>query len=166
MARFYALDPEVPGGMGVRTVITNRAELGAGASGIPQVAVLELVLDGWMGDDLLQTYPCYVVTAQLAAAIGAAGLSGAVFEEVLVSASEQYTMVQAAGRLPTEMPLLGRLVPTGEAVSDGQAVKAWSGDDFCFCAATRTLIVSDRAFALLSRHQIRHCDATELADRT
>lgn len=56
MPRLYKLEPEVAGGWGPSTVVTNRPDLASGTARVPEVACLEYVFDGWMGDDLLAQF--------------------------------------------------------------------------------------------------------------
>lgn len=53
--KFYILDPEVAGGLGTQTEIDSSVHP-------PLVKRLHYELDAWMGDDLVQTFPCYLVT--------------------------------------------------------------------------------------------------------
>src|SRR6476660_8794270 len=63
------LAPEVAGGWGERTVADTSTHP-------PRVTALHYQFDGWLGDELLESFPCYIVTRRLAHALTAAGLSG------------------------------------------------------------------------------------------
>lgn len=55
MAKYYVVEPEVAGGFGINTVFTR-------TEGKPMVVhKLHYEFDGWLGDSLLETTPCYIV---------------------------------------------------------------------------------------------------------
>ena len=55
---FHTLEPEVAGGFGEQTILDNSTHP-------PDVKWLHYVLDGWLGDDILESFPCYIVTERL-----------------------------------------------------------------------------------------------------
>ena len=59
----YILEPEVAGGWGEGTIANTSPHP-------PVVETLEYMFDGWGGDDLLATFPCFIVSEALATAIG------------------------------------------------------------------------------------------------
>jgi len=59
---FYYVEPETAGGLGDGTVMDT-------AVTPPYVSVLEYEFSGWMGDELLESFPCFVVTLNLARAL-------------------------------------------------------------------------------------------------
>lgn len=83
MAKFYAIEPEVAGGLGSGTV-SNRA------NGHLVISRLHYELDGWLGDHLLETTPCFIATKELADRLAEAGLSGFATDRVDVTTSEQF----------------------------------------------------------------------------
>lgn len=184
MTTLYMLQPEVDGGWGDKTVVTNFPEVRSGQAMMHEVAFLEYRFDDWLGDDLLATGPCYIVTDRLARALRAAGLTGARFDVVEVSTSGQWEdwedhRQQRPERLRT-LPPFERLIPTGEARyrMDGTGV-SWSGDDFCLgvCEdwspppsveqtlswrSPYDLVVSGRCLELLRQFQLKHCRIEEV----
>ncbi|MFC7344517.1 hypothetical protein [Saccharopolyspora griseoalba] len=65
---FYWLQPDVPGFLGDRTVLDTTVRP-------PRVqGVLHFQIDNWFGDDLITSYPCYLVTTTMAAALERSGL--------------------------------------------------------------------------------------------
>ncbi|WP_231570837.1 hypothetical protein [Vibrio jasicida] len=58
----YLIEPEVPGGFGKNT-------LGRFDVHPPIVEKLHLEFDGWQGDDLLEAFPCFLVSEHLATAL-------------------------------------------------------------------------------------------------
>lgn len=65
----YALDPEVAGELGENTVLDP-------SSHPPVVSKLEYEIAGWLGDDLITSFPVYLVSPGLLRAIEEAHLSG------------------------------------------------------------------------------------------
>jgi hypothetical protein len=56
--KFFKLEPEVAGGLGQRTVMDTTVHP-------PLVSVLEYEFDGWLGDDLLESFPCFIISERL-----------------------------------------------------------------------------------------------------
>ena len=79
----YELRPEVPCHAGPGTVRDVTAIP-------PRFSNVSLEFDGWLGDDLIETFPLYAVTDRLRAALEEAGVSGMSFERVPATKSEQY----------------------------------------------------------------------------
>ena len=57
--RYFILEPEIAGGWGERTV----ADTGIFP---PTVTALHYRFDGWRGDELLESFPCFIVTDRFA----------------------------------------------------------------------------------------------------
>lgn len=65
----YYIDPEIAGGFGAGTVMD--------ASRHPPIVInLEYQLDGWLGDEVLELFPCFVLTEAVAMEISKLSLSG------------------------------------------------------------------------------------------
>lgn len=141
MIRYYELEPEVAGGWGAGTVV-DRVQ-GKGTF----VRKLHYVFDGWLGDQLLESSACYIVTESLAKKIEDAGLTGAHFEDVEVSKSDQFQELYP-GR---ELPRFVWLKPVG----------LQEYDDFV-PSRTQKLLVSERALELLVRVGISHAASVAL----
>ncbi len=158
MVELFKLEPEVAGGWGPDTVVTNRSALESGAARIPEVAYLEYVFDGWMGDDLLETHPCFIATDRLAEAVRRANLSGVEFVPVKVSVSELFR--DAHPNL--DLPPFHRLLPQGTVhINERDEVLSWSGHDVCVTDSGR-LVVTERCMELLRQFNIDHCDVQGL----
>jgi hypothetical protein len=134
MTKFYVLEPEVSGGWGEHTV--SAREPGQH----PRVHRLHYKFDGWLGDELLETTPCYIVTERLADDIRRAGLTGAAFDEVEVSTSEQFEDLHPDRKLPAFVWLKVNGAP--------------AADDFGV-TPDLMLVVSERALKLL-RNAVSH----------
>lgn len=134
MKSYYVIEPEVAGGFGENTEIDR-------SSGRMEVKKLHYKFDGWLGDQLLESTPCYIVSEQLAIEIDREKLSGAEFDEVEVTVSDQF-----ADMYPNrEIPKFVWLKVTG---TPGE-------DDFGIASGLR-LTVSERALNLLKQIGISH----------
>jgi hypothetical protein len=73
--RYFTVEPDVAAGWGEHTVFTR-------APGKRTVVhKLHYQFDGWLGDELLETSPCFIVSERIARKIELAQLRGARFEE-------------------------------------------------------------------------------------
>lgn len=91
---FYYVEPEVAGGWGPNTVTDTH-------DGDPAVVTrLHYVFDGWLGDELLESAPCFIATETLARALTEARLTGFQLGEVEVSRSDQFIELYGDKDLP------------------------------------------------------------------
>jgi hypothetical protein len=104
------------------------------------------VFDGWLGDSLVESFPCYVVTEALADRL-AATFSGFALDDVETSASEQFRELHPRGVLPK----FRWLRVTGIA----------GVDDFGM-ASDHRLVVSQRALDLVRASGAAHLDVVEM----
>ena len=125
--KYYVIEPEVAGGFGERTVIDRTA-------GKMVVQKLHYKFDGWQGDELLESAPCYIVTERLASEIERAQFTGVRFEGVEVSTSDQFTELYPNRRLPKFLWL---------------KVEGKPGHDDFGVAPGLQLVVSERAVELV-----------------
>ena len=133
---FYSLQPEVAGGWGEHTEADTTVHP-------PVVRRLHYVFDGWLGDDLLETFPCYIITRRLAARLRKSGLSGFEFRPVAVSRSETFRELNPGRSLPA----FEWLYVAGRA----------GVEDFDISRGS-LLIVSQAALGLLGRFALHHCN--------
>jgi hypothetical protein len=137
--KFWSLEPEVAGELGRGSVLDASIHP-------PQVSRLEYRFTGWLGDELLETFPCFVVTQRLGAALVSKHLSGFCLDAVDVVASEVFKEMHPDRNLPD----LRWLKVTGQAGRDDFGLS----DD-------HSLVVSDAALRLLRAHTLSHCDFHE-----
>lgn len=107
---FFRLDPEVAGGLG------DDAEIDHGTTPLT-VRFAHYEIQTWRGSELLETFPVYVATAGLRAAVDAAGLTGVTWGEARVTVEEQGAgyMAELGITVPTDWV---RLEPVGTAGVD------------------------------------------------
>ncbi len=83
MNAVFRVSPEVAGALGDGT------EMDAGVHP-PRVDRLHYVFSGWLGDDIVESFPCFLVTERLADEISQSRLRGADLDEVMVSLDPQF----------------------------------------------------------------------------
>lgn len=147
---YYVLNPEVLGGMGRDTVMESPTV----GSYLHHVKVLHVEISGWMGDDLLTNFPCFMVTSRLKQALEMSDLSGFKIKEMKVTVDPQLLMFpQMAASWP--LPELNWLKITGKAGIDDFGLTPLD--------APVDLVVSGRALDLLQTFQLQECEIIESA---
>ena len=136
---FFRVEPEVAGGMGPNTELDSSTHP-------PIVKKLHYVFEGWLGDELLETFPCFVVTADLGRRLEQAGLSGFELADVEIGQSPEFGEMYPGRVLPEFRWLRLR----------GLAHR----DDFAADAGGR-LVVSRRALDVLRAGALEHADIEE-----
>lgn len=131
---YFLIEPEVAGGFGERTVIDR-------SSGRMEVKKLHYQFDGWLGDELLESVPCFIVTMKMAHEIERERLTGVAFDDVEVTTSDEFNELFPA----KELPVFRWLKVTG---TPGK-------NDFGL-TPDLNLVVSDRALHLLQKIGISH----------
>ncbi len=135
----YMLDPEVAGGWGAGTVADTSCHP-------PKVNKLTYEFEGWSGDDLLTTFPCFIVTQRLADLIENASLSGYILVPVDITKSEIFTELYSK----TELPSFKWFQVHGIAGNHDFAINN-----------DHQLVVSEAAFSVISRTSIKQCEITK-----
>ncbi|HLP50450.1 MAG TPA: hypothetical protein VK154_06165 [Chitinophagales bacterium] len=136
---FYDLEPEVPGGLGDNTLINVSVHP-------PIVSFLHIVFDGWQGDELLEIFPAFLMSATLCDEILQQKFVGYEIKDCLVEKSEQFMEFYPDVLIPNFkwLVVIGR-----------------NGDDFCLSYENK-LRISERVLTLLRRHHLKHCDIIEV----
>ncbi|WP_107313196.1 hypothetical protein [Burkholderia metallica] len=91
--KYFYIEPEVAGGLGEHSVLDSSTHP-------PKVSKLHYKFDGWLGDVLLESFPCLIATDAAADALRNASLTGVDYAEVEVSASETYRELYPQRTLP------------------------------------------------------------------
>jgi len=102
--------------------------------------------DGWLGDVLLEAFPCFIVTELVKQKFQADQLTGAKFDVVEVTRSHQFVELYPTRRLPKFVWLK----------FDGRA-----GHDDLGVTSDGGLIVSEKALGLLQERGISRALVTE-----
>lgn len=136
MNKFFVLEPEVAGGLGPHTVMDRSTHP-------PVVSQLHYQFDGWLGDAIVESFPCILVTESLSNLLLQEQVVGMEVAEVEVSTSEQFREACPG----VELPRFVWLRATGVAGVDDFAV----GPDF-------RLVVSEKALRVIQATQPRGLD--------
>jgi hypothetical protein len=132
--KYYVIEPEVAGGFGERTLIDK-------SPGPMRVKSLHYQFDGWLGDELIESTPCFIVTRRLAREIEREHLTGVRFADVEVTTSDEFRELHPSLKLPEFVWLK----------VDGAPEK----NDFG-TTSDLNLIVSEQALRLLTQIGISH----------
>ena len=139
MMNYYYIEPEVAGGWGKNTVFQR-------SPGSPTVVhKLHYEFNGWLGDELLESTPCFIVSQRMAHEIEEAELTGASFDEVEVTTSDQFRELYPDRKLPEFLWL--------------KIVGKAGVDDFGISADGR-LVVSEMALRMVQSN-CKNCDVSD-----
>jgi hypothetical protein len=140
---YYLIEPEVAGILGENTVLDASTHP-------PRVDRLEYEIKGWMGDELMTRFPCFVVTQHLGGKLREAGLGAFQFRDVQVTMSPE-------GESSLEFKGIERF-PECEWMH----VRGTPGrDDFGVTSFAGDLVVSDRGLEALRQGRLEHAHIEE-----
>jgi hypothetical protein len=91
---FWVVEPEVAGSIGPRTVM-RQSSVGGWF-----VEKLNYEFQGWLGDQLLETTPCFIVTAKVAESMTSSDLTGFSFDDVECTTSDLFKELHPERALP------------------------------------------------------------------
>lgn len=136
---FYKLAPEVAGHLGPETIIdrSQRPQL---------VRAVHYEFDGWPEDDLIESFPCFLVTVAMQGRIEAAKASGCSFGPTKITVSEQFEELEEFHE-PRTLPAFQWMIVHGTP-----------GRDDLGLSADGSLIVSERVLRVLKAGRLDHCD--------
>ena len=134
---FYTLEPEVAGELGQETEMDRNAHP-------PIVHKLHFVFVSWLGDDLIECFPCFLASTRLKSRIEDRRLTGCIFEFPMISRDQQFDALYGDREIPEFywLKVIGK---------DGQ------DSDFS-TSSTNLLVVSERALEVLRSCVIDHCE--------
>lgn len=154
--KLFILEPEVAGEIGEHTIYENYdAIVSRGERAI--ISHLHFVFMGWLGDDILETTPCFLVSEQLKKAIEKSDLTGYEFHNIEVSLSDEYKELYPY----QESPCFYRLLPHGIINVQAEWYSNWNGMDFSL-TKKMYLVLSEKAMNILKDFQLEHADITEI----
>ena len=134
--KYFLLQPEVAGGLGENTVMSTTVHP-------PLVSRLHYEFEGWLGDDLLESFPCHLVTARLRDALVEAGVSGCKFDTVEISKSDEFEEMYPDRELPRFFWL---------------KVDGRPGVDDCGLTSKAQLVASERCLQIMKGFNLANCD--------
>lgn len=130
----WRVSPEVAGELGENTLMDSSVHP-------PRVSHLHYRFEGWLGDDLLQAFPCFLASASLAKMLEGAGLVGIEVAQAEVSLSPEFKELYPGRSVPD----FHWLKITGK----NRDADFWLTPDF-------ELEVSDRALNVLRKFSVAH----------
>lgn len=135
---FFYVEPEVAGGIGPNSELHRENDKLV-------VTRLNYEFDGWLGDAVLESTPCFIATDRARQMIEKATLSGVSFGDVEITRSDMFVDLYGEKEMPQFHWML----------IDGQP----ETDDFGMANDLR-LVVSGRALDILKRAGIDHAEIT------
>jgi hypothetical protein len=93
VSKYYQVNPEVAGGLGPETVMDRSVHP-------PRVTRLHYEVIDWLGDCIVQTFPCFLVVRTTADRIESAEFSGFSLSEAIVSEASEFREINPDGELP------------------------------------------------------------------
>ncbi|MBP1167888.1 MULTISPECIES: hypothetical protein [unclassified Chryseobacterium] len=137
---YRLIEPEVAGGLGEQTQLDN-------SFFPPLIKNLHYEFEGWLGDDILESFPCYIVTEKLRKGLEHEKLTGISFDAVIISKSETFLELYPNKELPNFF----------WAKINGESNR----DDF-FITEKNGLAISEKAYSLLKNYNIDQADIEDL----
>lgn len=131
----YYIEPDVAGEIGSESILETKAHP-------PIVHKLHFVFEGWLGDDIIETFPCFLVTEKLRKSLQQLGFSGIEFDDVKISKSATFREIYGDKTLPKFV---------WAKITGNQS----NNDDF-FISQDHRLVVSDAAYAAISKFKIEN----------
>jgi len=144
MSKYYYIEPEVSGELGDKAIIDT-------SQFPPLISKLHYQFEGWLGDELLELFPCFIVTKTLMEKLSLESLSGFQSRNVIVSKSEQFEELYPSKKLPHFFWL---------------QVSGKAGNDDFGIAEDNRLVVSRLALDLLKKGQLNNADIEEYNSTT
>jgi hypothetical protein len=152
----YFLEPEVSGGHGEYTIYGTEEEMAIkGISG--KVKYLHYEFEGWLGDDLLESTPTFIVSSKLGTELENSDFIDYKLEECLITMSDEFIEMYPN----KEIPAFSRFIPLGKIEVEEENFKNWSGHHFCL-SPKGELVVTQEALDFLNRFSIDNCFITPL----
>lgn len=136
---YFYIEPEVSGEFGDSTVM--------GTSKHPPV-IHNLVYNfqGWLGDHLLECFPCFIASTNLIEQLNIHNITGYKIEDVVITKDSQLTKLERNLNLPE---FKWFQVSGIEGVND------------CFIASDNRLVISDRFLSILKENGNQYFDIEE-----
>ena len=135
----YIISPEVAGQLGDNTVLNHQTKP-------PIVEKLHYAFDDWLGDDIIESFPCFICTERLALAMKQNNLSGYYIDVCEISKSQLFNDLNEDG---LDLPVFHWFKVIGT-----------EQEDF-FLIPNSRLIISQKALDILRQFNINHCDIKE-----
>jgi len=135
----YYIEPEVSGGIGRNSIIDTSFHP-------PIVKKLNFEFEGWLGDELIESSPCFIVSENLKNKINQGKLTGFKFDNVEITKTENFNELHANKILPKFYWL--------------QVIGKAGQHDFGIANDFR-LVISTSALSIIKQTKIEHADIEE-----
>lgn len=136
----FELEPEVSGEWGENTIVNTSTHP-------PVVHELHYVFTGWLGDDLIESFPCYIISGRLASYLSNTKLTGYKLSAVEVTKSDEFQTSYQDSAFPSFI----WLQITGSINSD------------FFIDSSGILVVTKAGLDVLKMFNLKHCDIRVVA---
>jgi hypothetical protein len=135
----YRLKPDTPGQLGNKTILDNSTHS-------PHIEKLHFIFDDWFEDDLIECFPCFLITERLLNKLE--GLKGYIIKDVEVEFSPQFYDLNGNKKVPPFKWLY---------------INGASADDF-FIDEENCLVVSATAYEQINKEgNINNCEVQVLS---
>ena len=142
--KYFILEPEVAGGIGRKSKILYEN------SKIKKVTFLDYEFESWLGDDILTTHPCFIISESLYDIIKVSDLKGFHLQKIGISFSNFFLEVYNKKILPNFIRLLP--FPINEVCLINEMLL-----DFYLYKNT-TLIISEKALDILKKFNLSNAN--------
>jgi hypothetical protein len=142
--KFYIIEPEVSGGIGKNTVMDRNVHP-------PIVKKLHYEFDDWLGDCIIESFPCYIITKDIQKQLITSRMTGVSFDEVEISKSELFQDLNPNCKLPEFIWLKVH----GIAGKDDFGITSTSNIQF-------GLVISEKVLSLFKSNSLLQAIVTEL----
>lgn len=137
----YQLEPEIAGSLGKGTRLDSNDHP-------PVVLALDYEFQGLPKDEILESFPCFIITQDLANTLIAADLTGFKIADCSVTKSEMFKELYPNARLPQYKWL---------------KILGCEGKDDFFINHLNILTVTNKALTKLKKHSFESCKITRFS---
>ncbi|WP_207516010.1 hypothetical protein [Longitalea luteola] len=127
----YLIEPEVSGQLGDNTIMNASLHP-------PKVERLHFVFYGWLGDDLIECFPIFLITEKLKNGLVVTKLTGYEIKDCQIEESDEFKLLQNV-----TLPRFFWFLVTGNEKDD-------------FSISNKKLKVSDNAFSILNQYNLEN----------
>jgi len=150
--KYFYLEPEVAGGPWKGSVLDRSVHP-------PLVSHLNFLFDGWLGDSLVEGFPCWIATVPVMEAIKAAGLTGVSFDTLDITRSDLFNDMYPDLVLPSFVWMKVAGTPGRDDFGVRGRLKPLESKG-PFPMHMFVLVVSERALEVLKPLGISHAEIT------
>lgn len=143
--KYFVLEPEVvAGGIGKKSKILYEN------SKIKEVLFLDYEFEDWLGDDILTTHPCFIISESLCDIIKVSDLKGYQLQKIDISFSDFFLEVYNKKILPNFI----RLLPF--SINEVNLINKMLLDFYLY--KNTTLVVSERSLNILKKFNLSNAN--------